>query len=201
MNMRTFLVIATIALPTIAFAETPFVGKTGPLNFEVDSGRSQFTFSADTPAEKVAGTAKGINGSFKIADASNPETTSGTVNVPVAKMESGNNLRDEHMRGSEWLNGGAHPNITFVIEKVTEIKANGNKASGKAHGKFTLNGVTKAITAPVQIVYAADKNMVKVTTQFKVSLADHQIKGQAGQIGSRVSPIVDVTCTLFAAAK
>ncbi len=193
------VVASLVALP--AFADSPFTGKTGPLKFEVDSAKSQFSFNADTAAEKVGGIAKGITGSFSISDAAAPEGTSGTITVLVAKMESGNAMRDDHMRKPEWLNAAAHPTITFAIANVSDLKVTGNKATGKAHGKFTLAGVTKDITAPVEIVYSAEKNMVKVTTDLKVPLLEYGVKGSAGTVGDKVSAIVTVKCTLFAAAK
>ena len=197
--VATALAAAFTALP--ALAETPFVGKTGPLRFEVDSAKSQMTFNADTVAEKVGGICKGVTGSFAVADAAAPEGTTGTISVPVAKMESGNAMRDEHMRKPEWLNAAAHPNITFAITKVSELKAAGTTATGKAIGRFTLNGVTKDIRAPVEIKYAAEKNMVKITTDLKVPLLDYGIKGSAGTVGDKVAAVVTVKCTVFAAAK
>jgi polyisoprenoid-binding protein YceI len=203
--MKRFLVSLTATFATIsalpAFADSPFVGKTGALTFEVDSAKSQFSFNADTAAEKVGGIAKGITGSFVIANAAAPEGTTGTITVPVAKMESGNAMRDEHMRKPEWLNAAAHPNITFAIANVSDLKVTGNKANGKAHGKFTLNGVTKDVVAPIDLVYSAEKNAVKVTTDLKVSLLEYGIKGSAGTVGDKVSATIAVKCTLFGTAK
>ena len=202
---KKFIIAVATTLATLgalpAFADTPFTGKTGPLNFEVDSSRSQFSFSADTAAEKVGGIAKGITGSFAIANAAAPEGTTGTITVPVMKMESGNAQRDDHMRKPEWLNAAAHPNITFAIASVSDLKVTGSAASGKAHGKFTLNGVTKDITAPVEIKYSAEKNMIKVTTDLKVPLLDYGIKGSGNTVGDKVAAIVSVKCTLFGVAK
>lgn len=201
-RMLTTIVAAASLLAALpAFADSPFTGKTGALKFEVDSSKSQFAFNADTAAEKVGGIAKGITGTITVADATAPEGTTGTITVPIAKMESGNAMRDDHMRKPEWLNAGAHPNITYTISKVSDLKVTGNKASGKAHGKFSLNGIAKDLVTPVDIIYSADKNMIKVSTDLKVSFSEHGIKGTAGTVGDKIAPIVNVRCTLFAAAK
>ncbi len=204
MQNRFLISIATVvatltALP--AFADSPFTGKTGPLKFEVDSAKSSFVFNADTAAEKVGGVAKGITGSFAIADAAAPEGTTGSISVPVAKMETGNATRDEHMHSAEWLNAAGHPTITFDIAKVTDLKVSGTTATGKAHGKFTLNGIAKEISAPVEIKYSAEKNMIKVTADLKVPLLEHGVKGKGGAVGDKVNAIVNVKCTLFGTAK
>ena len=204
MKNRLIIALATTiasltALP--AFADSPFTGKTGALKFEVDGSKSQFAFNADTAAEKVGGVAKGISGTISVGDATNPASTTGTITVPVAKMETGNAMRDEHMHSKEWLNAAGHPTITFAIESVSDLKVNGAAATGKAHGKFTLNGITKTIATPIEIKYSAEKNMVKVTTDLKVPLLDHGVKGSGGAVGDKVNAIVTVKCTLFAAAK
>lgn len=203
--MNRFLVTLATTVATLsalpAFADSPFTGKTGPLKFEVDSAKSQFSFNADTAAEKVGGIAKGISGTITIGDAANAETTSGTITVPVAKMETGNAMRDEHMHSKEWLNAAGHPQITFAISKVGDLKVSGAAATGKAHGKFTLNGVTKDITTSVELKYSAEKNMIKVTTDLKVPLLEYGIKGSGGAVGDKVNATVTVKCTLFGVAK
>lgn len=203
MNRMLIALATTLATMTAlpAFADSPFTGKTGALKFEVDSAKSQFSFNADTAAEKVGGIAKGITGTITIADATNAETTTGTITVPVAKMETGNAMRDEHMHSKEWLNAAGHPQISFAITKVTDLKVNGAAATGKAHGKFTLNGVTKDITTPVDVKYSAEKNMIKVTTDLKVPLLDYGVKGSGGAVGDKVNAVVTVKCTLLGNAK
>ncbi len=193
------LVLAALAVP--AFADTPFTGKTGALTFTVDSGKSQIKFLSEAPAEKIPGTADGAGGEFKVADATAPGGTSGKIIIPVARMKTGNDMRDKHLQSAEWLNAAANPNITFDIERVEITKVDGNRASGKAHGKFTLNGKSVAKDMTIDIAYAADKNALKITSRFKVSLRDHDIKGKAGIVGAKVGEVIEVDATLYANSK
>ncbi len=192
---------ALLSLSAPALASSPFAGKTGPLSFAVDSGKTQFKFLSDAPMEKVPGTADGVTGEIKVADAADPAGTTAKITVPVAKMKTGNDMRDKHMQGPEWLNAGANPTITFEINKFEVGKVDGNRASGKAIGKFTMNGKSVDKALAVDIAYAADKNAIKITTKFKVSFKDHAVKGKGDIIGTKVSPEVEVDCTLYAAAK
>lgn len=197
-----FAAFATVAaLATPALADTPFAGKTGKLEFAVDSGKSQFKWVSDAPAEKIFGTADGISGTITVGDAAAPETTKGSIKVPVARMKTGNPIRDGHLQGPEWLNSKTNPDISFDIEKVEGLKTTGNRATGTAHGTFKLNGVAKAVAVPVEIAYAADKNALKVTTKFKVSLDDYKIKGKSGLVGNKVGKVIDVDCTLYASGR
>lgn len=200
--MRLAPIVATAAallsLAAPALASTPFAGKTGPLKFSIDSAKTQFKFLSDAPMEKVPGTADGVTGEITVADAANPASTQGKITVPVARMKTGNDMRDKHLAGAEWLNASANPTISFEISKFELGKVEGNRASGKASGRFTLNGKAVDKTVPVDVAYAADKNALKVTTKFKVSLKDHGVKGKGDIIGTKVSAEVDVDCTLYA---
>lgn len=195
------LTATVLSMATPAMAASPFTGKTGALTFAVDSGKTQFKFLSDAPMEKVPGTADGVTGEIKVADAADPAGTTAKITVPVARMKTGNDMRDKHMQGPEWLNAAANATISFEISKFEVGKVDGTRASGKAIGRFTMNGksIDKAIT--VDIAYAADKNVMKVTTKFKVSLKEHGVKGKGDIIGTKISPDVEVDCTLYAAAK
>lgn len=199
---KLFVALTATALFAVpAWANTPFAGKSGALTFSIDSGKSQIKFLSDAPAEKIPGTAEGASGEIKVADAANPGSTTGKVSVPVDKMKTGNDLRDKHLKGPEWLNAGANPTISFAIDKVEITKVDGNRASGKAHGTFTLNGKSVAKVVNVEIAYAADKNALKVTGKFKVSLKDHAVAGKAGVVGSKVGETIDIDMTLYANGK
>jgi polyisoprenoid-binding protein YceI len=203
---RVAIVAGLTAASASAFADSPFTGKTGKLTFAVNSDKSEFGFISDAPAERMHGTAKGVGGSFTVADATNAETTSGQVTVPVERMETGNPMRDTHLHGPEWLNAKVFPKIAFDIEKVGNIhnvKAAADKgtADGSAQGTFSMNGVGKKMSVPVQISFLPATGMLKVTTKFKISLKDYNIKGKAGMVGNKVGEIIDVEATLYATGK
>jgi polyisoprenoid-binding protein YceI len=196
----TLLTFSTLlALP--AWADSPFTGKSGALTFAIDGSKSQIKFLSDAPAEKIPGTAEGASGEIKVADAANPASTTGKVSVAVDKMKTGNDLRDKHLKGPDWLNAGSNPTISFAIDKVEITKVEGNRATGKAHGTFTLNGKGVAKVVSIDIAYAADKNALKVTGKFKVSLKDHAVAGKAGVVGNKVGEQIDIDMTLYASGK
>ena len=206
MRIAFAAILATSLLPSLALADSPFTGKTGALTFSVDRSRSTCTFLSDAPAEKIRGTAKGVSGEFIIADAANPAGTTGKISVPVASMETGNGMRDSHLRGPDWLNGGSFPILTYVIQNASDIKVTGNdgktvRAAGKANGSFGMNGKTKDIVAGVDLAYSADKNLLKVTSKFTVSLKDFGVKGKAGTVGKTVGETIAVECTVYASGK
>lgn len=187
-------------LPATAFAASPFGDQTGSMTFAVDAGRGECKFISDMTAEKITGTAKGLGGSFTV-DPANPAGTSGKLTIPVARLESGNAMRDSHMRGPDWLNAPKQPELFFDISGVAGLAGEGNRAKGKASGKFGMAGQTKAIDVPVELAFAAEQKVLKVTTKFALLLSDFGIKGKAGTVGKTVSDKIAVECTVYAKAK
>lgn len=191
---------ALVAAPAVA--DTPFAGKTGALKFVSNAADSKVSFLSDAPMEKIKGRADGTaTGEVTVGDATNLATASGRFSVPVAKIETGNGMRDKHLQGPDWLNASANPNITFEFSKVEVGKVDGARAKARAHGKFSVNGKAVDKDIAVDVAYAADKNMIKVTATFKVALADHGVKGSAGTVGSKVGATIDVEVTVICAAR
>jgi len=169
-----------------------------PMTADASSFKGQFKFTSKAPKEDIFGTATGK--ADLTIDTSNLTGIKGTITVPVKSMKTGNDSRDEHLRGSDWLDAGKHPNITFTITSaaldgdVTE-KGGVKSAKLKVTGKFTLHGVTTTLTAPATIKWKSD-NKAKITTQFKIKLADYKVSGKDGVIGSKVGSTITCQASL-----
>ncbi|MSP91269.1 MAG: YceI family protein [Myxococcales bacterium] len=205
--MRTLTLASTlafglaVALP--AFADTPFTGKTGPLAFAIGDApaKSQFIFNSSAPMEKIRGTAEQVTGTLTFADAANAESGTGRIQTPVASFKTGNPVRDGHLQSEEWLNAKANPHISLAIEKIEGVRVTGNKANATVIGKFSVNGVAKDLRIPAELTYNADKNAIKVSAKFQVTLKDYNIKGKAGIVGQKVGEVIDVEATIYGVAR
>jgi polyisoprenoid-binding protein YceI len=120
----------------------------------------------------VPGHVNAVNATLNF-DPKNLAKTSGTVNVNLAKLETGIGLRDEHAKG--YLGAEKHPNAIFKLERITGINAleAGKEAKATAIGKFDLNGIATPLSAPITLKLEGKR--VKVSTMFDVTLADHKI--------------------------
>jgi polyisoprenoid-binding protein YceI len=168
-------------------------------------GNNQFVWISEAPLENIKGSAEGVSGAFTI-DPKNLASIRGTVSAQVATMKSGNASRDEHIRGSQWLNAARHPQITFTIASVSGVKVNGNKASGIAKGTFTMNGVAKPLSIPFSLTYLEESaatrkraagDLVMITADFKIALKDYNVAGTRGTIGSKVGETIEINAKLF----
>lgn len=156
---------------------------------------------SDAPAEKIEGTAAG-QGALTV-DLADLSTIKGKFSFDVASMKSGNDIRDGHLKGSDWLEADKFPTIDFEIGAVKVTKAPGDgevkEAQVEVTGKFTLHGVTTDLTAPATVKWKGNK--VKITTQFIVKLADYKVAGKDGVVGNKVGETIAIDATFKGLAK
>ncbi|MCX7836220.1 MAG: YceI family protein [bacterium] len=145
-------------------------------HFGISPKHTNITFSSETILETILGNVNLIEGTI----VENGEKSIVNLKVPVSKMKTGIDLRDEHLRSPQWLNAEKNPFIQF---ESNQAKSLGNDL-WEVTGNFTMNGVTKPITIKVQVTpLSADKaavygpgEWIRVKSEFKVKLSDHQVK-------------------------
>lgn len=168
-------------------------------------GKNQFVWKSDAPLEQIKGTAEGVTGTITL-DPKNLATLRGTISAKVATMKSGNATRDGHLQSAQWLDAAKYATITFKVNSVSGIKVSGGSATGTATGAFTLHGVTKTISVPFKLTYIdasaktrarAPGDLVSLTAEFDIALADFSVAGTKGTIGSKVGEKIHISAQLF----
>ena len=143
---RNLLGIIAASTLFVAYA-APVVAQTQELR--VANGRA--TFTSDAALETINGTSTGVSGSVTV-DLANPGAASGTVRVPVSSLRTGLDLRDEHLRGPNWLDAGTHPDITLTVtafEGASDFTG-GERVSFQIRGTMTIRGTSRPVTIRAQ---------------------------------------------------
>jgi len=187
-------------------------------SFTVDDpmNRNTVTFRSTAPLEDIVGTSNKVSGRL-FFDPARPEAGgSGMLSVPVASLDTGIPLRDEHLAGADWLDADGNPTITFAIREVKQVEPVKVTAEAKsfdvvAVGDFSLKGRTRRLIVPARITWLKESeatkqrqpgNLLAVRTSFDVKLADFGISGPAGMdlVGSKVGESVAVELSLVASS-
>jgi polyisoprenoid-binding protein YceI len=199
--------LALVALATIVLTSAALAAGE---KFEINdpTGRNTVTFTSEAPLEDIVGTTNQITGRLEF-DPANPDGgAKGMLEVPVASLDTGIPLRDEHLRSAAWLNAEGHPNITIEIKSLDTIdlvkSGDGFRTFDVvAVGEFSLNGKTKQMKIPGRVTYLEESDqtqalmpgdLLAVRTTFDVRLADFGVTGPEGRdiIGSKVGETVTV---------
>lgn len=138
------------------------------------------TFESNTSLEDMVGRTNKVTG-FISGDVAK-RNGSGKISVDLASLNSGIDLRDQHMRSEGWLNVAKYPNATF---ETTAVKFKGGN-NFDVTGKFSLHGVTKTIKTTATIKYMPESEITKrnrfngdviqVKTKFDIKLSDYGVK-------------------------
>jgi polyisoprenoid-binding protein YceI len=111
------------------------------MTWTLDPAHSSVTFSAKHMMVTT------VRGSMKIRDfdldldLDQPERSSVRVSLDAASIDTGQQMRDDHLRSADFLKTDEFPAIDFVS---TRIVRTGDDA-GDLHGHLTIRGVTRRI--------------------------------------------------------
>jgi polyisoprenoid-binding protein YceI len=149
-----------------------------------NNGGSRVQFISDAPLETITGTSSDVNGEVEL-DPSNLRSLIGSrVQVRVASLRTGIDLRDEHLRSDNWLGADANPNATFEItgiEGASSVQPN-HQETVRIRGRFSIHGRTREITANARIRYLPNTpelqaariagDVLRVQASFRINLTD-----------------------------
>ena len=196
MKAKTFMT-AAVFLGALAVQAAPSTFKIGGGN----PAQQIATVESVTDFETFTGVSSDITGTINFDPAK--KTGTGKITVNVKGIKTGIDLRDDHMRGEQWLNAAKFPTITF---EATGVKPSGGDKY-KVTGKFTMRGVTKTITVDANVKHMAKSaatqgagfkgDVLQVKTSFNVKLSDYGIK-ISGPATGKVANQVKIGLTVYA---
>ncbi len=197
-------------------AVNPCHAKMGTVFYVADPmNRNTVTFKSQAPLEDIVGTTNEVSG-YVVFDPAQPgKGGRGSLRVPVASLRTGIPLRDEHLRGADWLDAARFGEIRFEItdvKKIKEVKSAGGATSFDLTlvGNLTVRGVTKPVETPARITYLKESPQTQMKmpgdllagrTSFAVKLSDFGVKGMEGVVGARVSETIQIDVSFVASSK
>lgn len=134
--------LCSLALLAVA---APALGE--PVTYTLDPTHTQVGWSIDRFGfTKMTGRFDEVTGAVTL-DAENPANSSVTAEINVASVDSGLDLRDEHLREERWLNAAAHPTMNFRSTAVTLTGEN----TATVVGDLSFRGMTQPVTLNVTL--------------------------------------------------
>ena len=131
------------------------------------------------------------NGTFTL-DESDPTKSSFTIELKADNVDTANAKRDAHLKSPDFFNAKQYPSITFKSTSVK--KGEGNKL--EVAGDLTMHGVTKPITAAVELTgkgeFPKGTPRAGVEATMTVKMSDFEIKGMPGALSDDVKVIVSL---------
>lgn len=171
MLRRSLVLSALLTLASVpAFAQERTFAVT-------EGGGSRVQFTSDAPLERMTGTSSAVSGTF-VADPAALASAHGSIEVRVATIRTGIDLRDHHLRSDTWLDATRFPTAKFELQRVSGATSitPGQDARVTLHGQFTVHGRTRAVTATGRVTWTAGAggapSSVRVRARFRIRLTD-----------------------------
>jgi polyisoprenoid-binding protein YceI len=168
LNTRS-LSILSLCLFAVASAPTLAAGAA----YTLDPGHTQVEFHWNHVGFSHPGAGFNEISGKLIWNTADPSTSSVTVDIPVASIDSHVPALDQKLKSAEFFDAAKFPKITFVSTKVERTEVPGK---WKVTGNLTLHGVTKPVVLETTLNKAGTYPMLKIpalgfdaTTRFKRS--------------------------------
>jgi polyisoprenoid-binding protein YceI len=134
--VATLIVLLSFAFPLLTFGAT----------WQVDPSHSSFEFKIrHLTVSNVKGTFTKPKAVITIDDRDVTQLKV-EVTIDASSVNTGNTMRDDHLRGPDFFDVTKYPEITFISKKVTRVDADRLKVTGD----LSIRGVTREITMDVE---------------------------------------------------
>lgn len=130
---------------------------------------SSVKFAIKMLGSEVIGTLTGLDGSVKF-DPNALSSSSMEVKVDAASINTGVEMRDEHLRKEEFFNVTQFPSIQFISSKV--VKAN-RKNTWFVYGSLRIKGVSREISFPFTAI--PNESGYWLNGQFRINRRDFNL--------------------------
>ncbi len=162
--------------------------------YKADPVHSSVIFSVrHAGAGNVWGRFNDPAGSF-VLDEADPTKSTFTVEIPVANIDTHNDMRDTHLKSPAFFDVEKYPTITFKSTSVAKGKDNTLDVTGT----LDMHGVTKTITIPVELLgkgeFPPGTQRFGVEARFSVKKSEYKVVGVPG-VGDEIKVIVAIEGT------
>jgi polyisoprenoid-binding protein YceI len=113
------------------------------MTWSLDPHHTAVSFSAKhMGVATVRGRFDDVTADLELDDPNDPTTGSGTVTVKAASVNTGSEMRDNHLRSPDFFDAEKYPDIVFRLKSISKSGDDQYKVTGD----LTIKGVTKEIT-------------------------------------------------------
>ena len=162
--------------------------------YQVDGVHSTLIFKVKhLGVSNFYGRFNSISGNLTL-DGADPAKSAVEVQVKAESIDTGNEKRDQHLRGPDFFNVKQFPAISFKSREVKKAGENGYQVSGD----LTLHGVTKPLTAQFTRT-GTGKNfqggeIAGFETTFKLKRSDFGMSFMLQGLGDDIEVTLSVEC-------
>lgn len=140
-------------------------------NFAPVDTASGVSFKIKNLGFNTTGSFSGLAGVITF-DPANPGGCSFDVSIDAKTINTGNDMRDNHLRAEDYFDVKNYPQIRFLSDKVSSTKKNGTLF---VSGKLTMKGITREVSFP--FTAQPIENGYLFNGEFSINRRDFKVGG------------------------
>lgn len=187
-----------LALTALILGLAPAASQAAVKTYTIDATHSEVSFRVKHLVTYVRGSFGTFEGTI-VMNTDDISKSSVTFTIDAASIDTGNEDRDKHLRSEDFFAVEKYPTITF---QSTSIRSQGGENRYVVVGDFTMRGVTKQLTLPVELTgeVADPRGNIKAgfATETTINRQDYGVTWNRSldQGGLLLGNDVDVTINL-----
>lgn len=172
--IRPFLFLMLFGLLSESFAQTP------QSNYSIK-------FWIKNMGISVEGKFETVQGSFEF-DPTNYQKAAVHLFLPLTGLNTGNKLRDRHLRSDDYFNAGQWPHIVF---KSDSIRPGASSGQWTIFGSLIIKNIEKKLAIPFKLKQTADGNW-QAHAEVLLNRRDFEVGGRSLILSDQVKVAAQV---------
>jgi FKBP-type peptidyl-prolyl cis-trans isomerase FkpA len=167
---KRFLQAGVLGSATVALSLAAMAAQGGLRTYLVDDpiGRNVVMIESRAPLETMVTTTNAVRGEIKVNPENAWDSPQARFELDAASLDTGIDVRNEHMRGGAWMDTAKYPKIVFTLTRIVfppnvrmapQPLKDGQTLKYDVEGNLEMRGVTKPVAAKVELrTFAANKD-------------------------------------------
>lgn len=151
----------------------------GAILFYPSDTQSVVQFRIKNFGASVEGSFKGLKGTIQF-DSKSPEQCKINLSLTVSTIDTGINLRNNHLKKVEYFDVANYPLLSFESSKISR---QGNQ--WMVTGKLKIKTTVKEITFPFKVIQ--EKDGIRFMGEFKIDRTDYGVGGNSFSMSDDVT--------------
>jgi polyisoprenoid-binding protein YceI len=173
MNRHVLTLALTVIVPMAGAPLVRAQSADEPKPVEVRGGTASFDVGTNVPALSVHGKSSALEGRVKVSHGSDgPMLEKIEATIPVKTIETGMNVRDEHMRKYVFTTSdGQTPDVRFTSDKAACSKVSEGQSTCQVAGDLVIRGTARPFNIALKVTednggtfHASGDSIVKLST-------------------------------------
>ncbi len=158
------LFLHSIVLVCLILASSPIAHAAD--NYKLDPAHTSVIFGVSHMGFSYTyGRFNEVAGNY-ILDQENPANSQFQLTINAGSIDTGNEKRDEHLRGPDFFNVKQFPLITFQSKQVSASKNEAGETVYEVTGDLTIHGVTRSVPISLRLLKTGEGMQGETRTGF-----------------------------------